>query len=277
MVSLSTETLTHVAIPEPRSTAVERQERSLPNVGEIERVVSVFAGSLLLTNGVRWGLRKLSHRGAGLSGAWAAFAGYRLIQRGVTGQCALYKALNVSTRRPEEGVMGSKMFTHPLHQHIRVEKSVAINQPIEQVYSFWRNLENLPRFMEHLESVEVVDEKRSHWKAKGPRGQSVEWDATIVEEESNRKIAWKSSEESSVPNSGQVLFKERPEGCGTEVRVLLAYDPPAGVFGALYAKLFGEDPGMRVEEDLRRAKEILEAGADSEKEGQPQASGGGRT
>ena len=172
--------------------------------------------------------------------------------------------------------MGSKTFTHPLHQHIRVEKSVTINKPIDQVYSFWRNLENLPRFMNHLESVKVVDEKRSHWKAKGPGSESVEWDATIVEEEANRKIAWKSSEDSSVPNSGQVLFREGPAGRGTEVKVLLAYDPPAGVFGALYAKFFGEEPGMQVEDDLRRAKQLLEAQEIPTTEGQPRGTCNGK-
>ena len=159
MVSPATETLTHVAIPQPRPTAVERQEKKLPNVGEIERVVSIFVGSLLLTKGVR----RFS-----LSGAATAFAGWRMINRGVTGQCSLYKALHVSTRQPDEGMLGSKAFTHPLHQHIRVEKTITINKPIEQVFSFWRNLENLPRFMDHLESVQVLDDKRSHWKAKEP-------------------------------------------------------------------------------------------------------------
>ena len=263
MVSPAADTLTHVAIPQPRPTAVERQEKNLPNVGEIERVVSIFVGSLLLTKGVR----RFS-----LSGAATAFAGWRMINRGVSGQCSLYKALNVSTRRPDEGIIGSKTFTHPLHQHIRVEKTVTINKPIDQVFSFWRNLENLPRFMDHLESVQVLDEKRSHWKAKAPRGQSVEWDATIVEEQPNKKIAWKSTENSKVPNSGQVLFSEAPEGRGTEVKVLLAYDPPAGIFGALYSKLFGEDPAMQVQEDLRHAKQLLEAGEIPTTEGQPKGS-----
>ena len=258
MVSPVAEALTHVAIPEPGPMAMEARERALPNVGEIERVVSVFLGSLLLTKGVRRGIRKGS-----LSGAAEAFAGYRLIKRGVTGQSEFYKAMNVSTRRPDEGVVGSKMFTHPLHQHIRVEKSVLIKQPIEQVYAFWRNLENMPRFMENLESVEVVDGKHSHWKAKGPGGKSVEWDATIVAEEANRRIAWKSSASSSVPHSGQVLFKEAREGYGTEVTVVMAYDPPAGVFGALFAKMIGGEPAAQVGEDLRRAKDLLEAGETS--------------
>ncbi|MGN6367381.1 MAG: SRPBCC family protein [Phycisphaerae bacterium] len=219
-------------------------------MGELERVASVFLGSLLLTKGIR----KLS-----LSGAAAAFVGYRLINRGVTGQCNLYKVLNVSTRRPDEGIISSKTFSHPLHQHIRVEESVTIQRPVEEVFSFWRKLENLPRFMDHLESVEVRDEKRSHWKAKAPRGQSVEWDATIIAEEPNKKIAWKSDENASVPNSGQVLFSPTADGRGTDVKVLIAYDPPAGILGALYSKLFREDPGTQVREDLGNARKLLES------------------
>jgi uncharacterized membrane protein len=161
------------------------------------------------------------------------------------------------------------VLSNPLNQTLRVERSITVQKPVAEVYSYWRNFENLPRFMDHLESVTVVDERRSIWKAKAPRGRTVEWNADIVEEEIHRKIAWKSVEGADVPNAGQVLFEDAPGG-GTTVKVVMAYTPPAGVLGALVAKLFGEDPNGTVKEDLRRFKQIMEAGEKASTEGQPQ-------
>ncbi len=154
---------------------------------------------------------------------------------------------------------------------IRVDKAVTINRPVEEVYRFWRNFENLPRFMSHLESVTVLDDKRSHWVASAPLGTNVEWDAEIINEEENRLIAWRTIGDSDVQSAGSVRFKETPDGHGTEVHVKLEYMPPGGVAGALVARLFHEEPNQQVEEDLRRLKQMLESGEVTVATGEPAA------
>lgn len=143
---------------------------------------------------------------------------------------------------------------------IPVNKSVIINAPAEEVYSFWRDLPNLPRFMRHLESVTWAGEGRSHWVAKAPGGGSVEWDAEITEDRPNQLIAWRSVEGSEVENSGSVRFEQAAGGRGTVVRVEMNYNPPGGAAGALVAKLLGEDPDGQMQVDLRRFKQVIEVG-----------------
>jgi uncharacterized membrane protein len=142
---------------------------------------------------------------------------------------------------------------------IRVKKAITVNSSPEEAYTFWRNFENLPRFMAHLESVRVMDQRRSYWKAKAPLGATVEWAAEITEDRPHQLIAWRSVA-ADVPNSGQVRFVEAPNRQGTEVHVELTYDPPGGVVGASIAKLFGEEPSQQVDGDLRRFKQMLEVG-----------------
>jgi uncharacterized membrane protein len=143
---------------------------------------------------------------------------------------------------------------------IHVTQAITINRPLTQVYGFWHNFENLPRFMAHLESVEVLDDRRSRWKAKAPAGTSVQWEAEIVEDRPNELIAWRSSPDASVPNSGTVRFREAPGNRGAEVLVELHYEPLGGKLGALVAKLFGEEPEQQVKGDLRRFKQVMEIG-----------------
>lgn len=136
---------------------------------------------------------------------------------------------------------------------------ITINRGVGDVYAFWRRLENLPLFMPHLRSVEVIDERWSHWIASA-LGTTIEWRAEIVTDEPERRIAWRSVEDADVPNEGEVAFRPAPGGRGTEVRVRMAYSPPAGAVGAAFAKLLGSDPGQRMVSDLRRLKQILETG-----------------
>jgi uncharacterized membrane protein len=143
---------------------------------------------------------------------------------------------------------------------IQFRKVFTINRQPDVVYGFWRKLENLPRFMKHLESVEVIDERRSHWRAKAPAGMTVEWDAEIVDDRPNERIAWRSLEGARVPNRGAVRFKLAPGARGTELDVEIDYTAPGGRLGSLVAKLFGEEPEQQVDEDLRRLKQVLEAG-----------------
>ncbi|HKQ08294.1 MAG TPA: SRPBCC family protein [Blastocatellia bacterium] len=146
------------------------------------------------------------------------------------------------------------------HGAVMAVNTVTINRAPEEVYRFWRDFENLPRFMSHLESVQVSDQKRSHWVAKAPAGTTVEWDAEIIEDRPNQLIAWRSIEGADVDNSGTVRFDRAPGNRGTEVRVEVEYNPPAGALGAAVAKLFGEAPEQQIKGDLRRLKQVLEAG-----------------
>ncbi len=143
---------------------------------------------------------------------------------------------------------------------VHVTQAITINRPRNEVYGFWQNFENLPRFMAHLESVQVLDQGRSHWKAKAPAGATVEWDAETVEDRPNDLIVWRSLPGASIPNSGSVRFKDAPGNRGTELVVDLRYQPPGGKIGALFAKLFGEEPQQQVKGDLRRFKQVMEIG-----------------
>jgi uncharacterized membrane protein len=152
---------------------------------------------------------------------------------------------------------------------IEVSESIAINAEPQQAYAFWRQLENLPRFMKHLAHVQERGERRSHWVARAPGGGTVEWDAEIVDEVPNELIEWRSVEAASVPNSGSVRFTRDRAGRGTCIEVRMRYEPPLGGAGALIAKLFGEEPAQQMKEDLRRLKQIIETGEIPTTEGQP--------
>ncbi len=143
---------------------------------------------------------------------------------------------------------------------VSVTKLITVNRPVEDVYAFWRNFENLPRFMAHLESVEQLGGNRSRWCAKAIAGKTVEWEAEIVDERPNESISWRSLPGADVPNRGSVRFTPAPGGRGTEIRVDLEYDPPAGKLGAAVAKLFGREPGQQTMGDLRRFKQVMETG-----------------
>jgi uncharacterized membrane protein len=214
------------------------------NVSNPERWVSVVAGSAIAA----YGLTRRS-----ISGLVVAGLGGALAWRGATGHCMVYKALDISTNGDED-----RQVSVPYGHGVRVEKSVTINGSPEELYRYWRNFENLPRFMRHLESVEVIDDKRSHWIAKGPAGSKVEWDAEIINEIPNELIGWRSVDGSDVGNAGSVHFT--PDARGTQVKVVLRYDPPAGILGAAIAKLFGRDPEHEVQEDLRAFKQLMETG-----------------
>jgi uncharacterized membrane protein len=142
----------------------------------------------------------------------------------------------------------------------QVKKSLIINRSPEELYQFWRELENLPTFMQHLESVQETSDNRSHWVAKAPAGTSVEWDAEIIEDRENELIAWRSLEGADVENSGSVEFEPAPGNRGTIVKVEMTYNPPGGVIGAAIAKLTGDDPGQQAQESLRCLKQFMETG-----------------
>jgi uncharacterized membrane protein len=226
------------------------RNRSDENVGEIERWASLIGGGALLL----YGLKHLS-RGS----LPVALLGGSFLYRGATGYCPMYGALGVSTSGQGK----------PYGRGIKVKKAMTISRSPEELYRFWRNFENLPKFMSHLESVKIVDDKRSHWVARAPAGRTVEWDAEITVDRENDMIGWRSLEGAQVDNAGYVRFERAQAGRGTVVRVALQYNPPAGKVGGAIAKLFGEEPELQIQEDLHRFKQVMETGEIATTHGQP--------
>lgn len=210
------------------------------NVGAAERWASAVAGGALLYFGIR--------RRSWL-GSLMALTGGNLLFRGAAGKSMIYRFLGITTAAAEKA--GAE---------IHVEKSVIIDRAPDEIYRFWRNFENLPRIMNHLKAVRIIDDRTSHWVAKGPAGMEVEWDAQLTEDLESRRISWQSLEGSEVKTLGSVSFEYTADARGTEVRVSLDYVPPAGRAGAALAKLFGEDPEIQIAEDLDRFKRMLESG-----------------
>lgn len=215
------------------------------DISDTERWGSLITGGAL----VLMGLQQRSLRGALL-----AVAGGGLAYHGATSQKSLKDQVTDATGA---------------NKGIRVERTVTIsNHSPAELYQFWRNFENLPRFMKHLKSVTVVSDIRSHWIANAPMGGSVEWDADIVTDQENQLIAWTSVEGADVDNSGFVRFKPAPEGRGTEVKVVVEYNVPGGMVTATIAKLFGEEPEQQIGDELRHFKMLMEAGEIATTEGQ---------
>jgi uncharacterized membrane protein len=245
----------------------EPTQASHVNVGRGERWLSMAAGSALAA---------YAARRRDLPGGIAAVAGAALLYRGSTGHCPINSAIGRDSAR-HSGEAAIADFESDTREKLRgrrgihVDEAVTINKPVGEIYRFWRNLENLPQFMDHLESVTTRDGGVSHWVAKGPAGVKVEWDARIINEVENRVIAWQSLEASMIATAGSVNFTESPRG--TEVRVHFQYNPPGGKLGAVVARLFGEEPNQTVREDLRRLKRLLETGEVPTIQGQPSGRG----
>ena len=212
------------------------------------RVFSLLGGGAA----VWFGIRRKS-----LFGSAVAMTGANYFVRGVTGNGDLLEYIGV------KGVRGSV----PYGRGIKIRRAVTINQTPEELYRFWKNFENLPHFMKHLEMVRVIDNRHSHWIAKAPAGRTVEWDAEIVAQRENELIGWRSTG-GAVDHAGSVRFEAAPGGRGTVVRVQLQYNPPAGRLGATVAKLFGEEPEQQISEDLHRFKQLMETGEIATTEGQ---------
>jgi uncharacterized membrane protein len=214
------------------------------NVDPVERVMSVAAGAALTL----FGLRRFSLLRLGV-----AALGAKLVQRGISGHCPVYERLGVTTATGSgEGVRGNL--------GTKVERSIVVYAPPDKVYRFWRHFENLPRFMDNLEEVQVQDSTRSRWIARGPGGVKVEWDAEVINEVPDQLIAWRSTG-GNVGHAGSVHFEPGPGGRGTIVRVSMQYDPPGGSAGHAVASLLGGDAGTRIEQDLQNFKRMIESEA----------------
>jgi uncharacterized membrane protein len=231
------------------------------NVAEIERWASALGGAALAVYGVRQ---------RSITGAMILASGGALIYRGATGHCPAYAAAGVNTARNDydtKTALGGS-------RGVNVEVAVTINRPPQELYGFWRNFENLPRFMDHLVSVEPIDHRRSHWSAKAPGGRRVQWTAEVINEIPNELIGWRTLDGADVVSAGSVRFKDAGGRRGTEVHVHLQYNPPAGKIGAAIAWMLGHEPSQVIQEDLRKFKQLMEAGEVPTIKGQPR--GGAR-
>ena len=233
--------------PGPVRAGRHERIRRRVNVAELERWGSVASGAAALAYGLSGRARSRT--------LWSA-AGSALVYRGMTGHCPVYSTLGVTTARSDadtRAALGGD-------SGIRVREAVRLETPVDEVYRFWRRFENLPRFMTYLERVDDLGNGRSHWVAKGPAGMRVEWDAEIINEIENKVIGWRSLVGSQVAIAGSVNFDTVRKGQSSQITVHLQYAPPAGRAGALVAQLFGREPSQTVREDLRRLKQLLEAG-----------------
>jgi uncharacterized membrane protein len=218
------------------------QTRTPIDAADIEHIATLTTGGLLLLTGYRKG---------GFAGFMFKLAGGALLFRGQQGYRRLYSALGIQLLEKPTGVG---------RQNIRVESEVVVRRPREELYRIWRNLENLPVFMDHLVTVVELDDDHSRWVARAPAGMVITWDAMIINDIENELIAWETLEGSGVDNAGSVHFEDEGEDA-TRIRVVLRYDPPADLFGAFVAKVFGADPQKEIDQDLQRFKRIMEVGS----------------
>lgn len=256
--STDSEQVTGRPVPFHRSGWQGEQASKPPvNVGDTERAISVAAGAIAVLMG-------LSRRS--VPGLVCAGVGGAMIYRGVTGHCHAYSALGVDTSKDESTDPSER-----LEDGIEVATAFLIDKPTEELYRYWRNFSNLPAIMTHLESVQVQDDRKSHWVAKAPAiaGGKIEWDAEITRDEPNSVIAWQSLAGSQVDTAGEIRFEKGMGDRGTEVHVHMKYRPPAGKVGHWVAKIFGEAPTHTIREDLRNFKRIMEIGEVPTIQGQP--------
>ncbi len=212
------------------------------NAADIEHIGALVSGSLMMMKGFRT-------RGA--VGTLYKLAGLGMIYRGQKGYRRLYDAFGLCLADKPTGVG---------KQNAKVDCSVVIDRPREELYRIWRNLPNLPVFMNHLISVHEIDDTKSIWVARAPAGTVIKWQAEIINDVENELIAWQSLEGSGVDSAGSVHFDEVPGG--TRVRVVLRYDPPGDMLGIWIAKIFHNDPQTQIFADLKRFKAIMEIGGE---------------
>jgi uncharacterized membrane protein len=228
---------------------MDHEENILPRqdlrISSETRLLSFMGGVAAISMGVKRGR---------FWGSVFAIVGAELLTFGLSGHY-LHEFLGL--KRADRGKSGRRI----LHQlGVQIRHAITINRPVEDVYDYFRNFESLPTFMNHLQSVKVFDEKRSHWTAKGPLGSSIEWDAEIITDEPNRLISWRSVNTPDIETAGSVRFVSLSKG-RTVLQVSMQYLPPGGVVGTATAKLFGEEPEKQIEDDLVRFKQLMESSA----------------
>lgn len=221
--------------------------RDVVNIGRLERLAcGVLGGSMAVA-----GLARFSARGLLLAGG-----GMLLVYRAATGRSRLYRGLHISGsikgRRPEAPI--------PYQTGIKVEGVVTVSRPPQELYEFWKNPENLLLFMDHLKSVTSTGNGRAHWVTEGPLGTDIQWDSEIINDRPGELIGWQSIPGSQVANAGSVNFTPVDHGRRTKVKLVLEYKPVGGPLGAAINVLAGKNPKHQIERDLRRFKNLMEAG-----------------
>ncbi len=225
-------------------------QHSMINVPQNERTISLIGGSILTVFGAIIGLARRNP-----AGALVALIGGGLIYQGTTGHSPLYRLLG--TNRAVR--TGTKNVSVPHEQGEHVSAVVVINRPVEELYSIWKNFQNLPQIMSYLDKVQFIDDKHSRWTVKSPMGTKVSWDAEIINDVPNEVISWRSLANAQVANAGSVRFREAPYRKGsTEVRVTLEYVAPGQKLGVAVAKWLGQNPEQQLQDDLERFKSYLE-------------------
>ena len=215
------------------------------NLDPAERGLSVTMGLAMLAFS--------ASRGRSLKSLILAAAGGYLAHRGITGRCALYERLEAEAQDDERLEPGD-------HVDGSIEASATVARPVDEVYAFWRALENAPRFMTGIESVEPRGANRSRWTAVGPAGERWQWEAEILEDRPGELLVWRSLPGSDLHHQGAVRFAPGPGKDATEVRVEIDLRPPGGVVGRAVARVGNRVPELKLDEDLRRLKQLLEAG-----------------
>jgi uncharacterized membrane protein len=178
----------------------------------------------------------------GLTGAFATTGGVGLLARAIT---------NMDTRRLTGVGAGRRA--------VDIHKTIHILAPVDEVFAFWDNVENFPRFMSHLKEVRRIGDGRTRWVASGPAGISMEWTAVETRREPNQLLAWSSEPGSALQTAGIIHFRPEPNG-GALVDVQMSYNPPAGAIGHAFAAIFGVDPKSAMDDDLVRLKSLMEYG-----------------
>jgi len=207
--------------------------------GTAYQVAPLVVGGLMAALGLRRG---------GWLGYGIALAGLGVMQQSMSGRADVYEWVGMGHRADHDS------------RAVTASHSVTINRGAEDLYSFWRDFSNLPRFMQHLEKIDIIDDRHSRWTANAPAGLKVSWEAEVTDDQPNRRIAWRSLDGADVPNWGHVEFRPAPGGRGTEVHAVIRYEPPAGMLGRAVAKLLGREPQMQMRQDLDRFKRAMETG-----------------
>ena len=237
------------------------------NIGDVQQVLSAIAGMVFLAAG----LTRLSRRT--LSGATLAMVGGGLLYRAMSGYCPAFGAMGIDTsdsNQPRELNDTSRLGRRKVHtdRATKIERAIEINRPSNEIYRVWRSLDNLPRIINHLDSVQVINERLSHWEVKTiPGAPKVAWDAEIINDVENERIGWRSLQGADVANTGSVEFKPTGDGKRTWLTVTLQYEPPGGQIGVTMAKWLGADPDTKIGVDLQRFKEQMETGVFSQADG----------
>ena len=216
------------------STLIQKKSKLKKNVSSLERILMVASGSYLLYSGLSKEDKNPGKIGIGGS----------MLLRGISGYCPVYDAVDHLKNDKASNV------------NIRINS--VINKPISEVYAFWRDFENLPKFMNHLSSVNPINYTTSEWTAKGPMGiGKITWKAEVIKDEKDKLISWNSLPDSSIKNAGKVVFK--PKGKATEIDVTISYHAPLGVAGESAAKLLNPYFEKLVKDDILNFKTYLES------------------